>query len=145
MTLSDSIVGALQVGGDIGNATVLTQYERDRYVKNLAMMSLVDGINAMFKDGRTAAPAGAQGQYVRPKGADFVSGDHAGTTVTGAEDSAAAEDRVRPERLDLLPKVKQLVRSAGMLGIHQLGPLKGRIARFAMGVDNRSDAGGAGK
>jgi 2-polyprenyl-6-methoxyphenol hydroxylase-like FAD-dependent oxidoreductase len=107
------------VGGDIGNATVLQEYERERYVKNLGMMTLVDGINRVFKDG-----TGAQHKM------------GAGAAAQEAEQALGAT-KVRPERLEVGPKLKQFLRSAGMLGIHQLGPVKSRIAKFAMGVDSK--------
>jgi 2-polyprenyl-6-methoxyphenol hydroxylase-like FAD-dependent oxidoreductase len=129
VTLSDSIVRTLQTGGDIGNAATLTQYERDRYVKNLGMMALVDGINTMFKDGNHAT---ARAVPPAAEDTDFVAGDTLGTTSSAADYNR----EVRPEQLALGSKVKQFLRSAGMLGIHQLGPLKGKIAKFAMGVDS---------
>jgi hypothetical protein len=128
VTLSDSIVNTLQVGGDIGNGAVLQEYERERYVKDLGMMSLVDGINRVFKDS-----SGAQQPAAYNPAPDSAPQD---AQTVGAQAFPGAA-KVRPERLDAGPKLKQFLRSAGMLGIHQLGPVKSRIAKFAMGVDGK--------
>ena len=113
---------------------MLKEYERERYVRNLGMMTVVDVINTMFKD---SAPAS--------------------TTATSSATTATATDTTTdqinhhfhhpnphqqqhtthtlPRNLPPAAKVKQLLRSVGMLGIHQLGPIKHHIAKFAMGVD----------
>lgn len=134
VTLSSCIVRTLQVGGDIGNATALGEYERERYVKNLGMMALVDGINRVFKDAPRAYPSSSE---TPPS-----SGATTENAWTVGEDGGVDANkerfgtRMKPESLDLGPKVKQFLRSAGMLGIHKLGPVKNRIAKFAMGVDS---------
>lgn len=165
MTLSDNIVRTLKTGGDIGNAAMLRDYEQERYVKNLGMMSLVDGINRVFRDSSGAYPASSN---VRPNSSSSSSSSqhaHAGSGQSKSESEEKfngeasagyeheAEQRQEGRRsneggekfgqsgrkstVSALPKTKQFLRSAGMLGIHQLGPIKHRIAKFAMGIDDK--------
>lgn len=123
ITLSDCIVRSLSVGGDIGHAGLLKDYERERYTRNLAMMSLVDGINTVFKDQHATRPV-ASSSSAQPDVAD-----------SSEEENVSFAPRASVGDLPLVPKVKQFLRSAGMLGIHQLGPVKNKIAKFAMGLD----------
>lgn len=116
-SLSDRIVSAVSVGQDLADQKqVLQSYHRDRYAKNLAMLSIVDIINTIFND--TTAAHAASG----------------GAAAGGNESGPAA---ATAKTLHGLEKGKQLLRSLGMLGVHQLGPLKKRIARFAMGMDTQ--------
>jgi len=105
-SLSQAVVQAMQVGVDIGDPMTLQKYEKDRFGKNLGMMGIVDGINTMFHDPHVGRNGGSQ-----------------------------STKRVPVSALDALPKCKQFLRSVGMLGIHQLGPVKHKIAKFAMGLD----------
>lgn len=123
ITLSDCIVRTLAVGGDIGHASLLKAYERERYAKNLGMMSLVDGINSVFKDKHATRPVASSSSTTETS--DSV----------GGEEHVSFAPRSSVGDLPLVPKVKQFLRSAGMLGIHQLGPVKNKIAKFAMGLD----------
>ena len=104
-------------------------------MKNLGMMALVDGINSVFKDAPRA--------YPYPSSSESPPNQTENTWEVGEDGGVDAKKdrfgtRMKPESLDLGPKVKQFLRSAGMLGIHQLGPVKNRIAKFAMGVDSSS-------
>ena len=49
--LSDAVVASMSVGEDIGSLRSLTQYESERFWKNLSMMTTVDAINSIFKIG----------------------------------------------------------------------------------------------
>lgn len=44
------VIRALEAGHDIGHQSVLQDYANERFTRNLAMMGLVDIINATFKD-----------------------------------------------------------------------------------------------
>lgn len=105
VALSSRIVQALECGQDIGSQAVLQDYANERYAKNLAMMSIVDIINAAFKDSLSIG------------GPMAAAADH-----PGSSDSPAVA-------------VKRFLRSAGMLGIHNSSMLKAAIAKFAMGTE----------
>lgn len=145
LTLSDNIVRTLKTGGDIGNASMLKDYERERYVKNLGMMSLVDTINTVFKDSRGAYPASSNVRQAETSNNNESAGAYA-SSDGGADAGKGAESvdfgqSVRKNvagALNFMPKTKQFLRSAGMLGIHQLGPVKNKIAKFAMGLDSNN-------
>lgn len=136
-TLAEGIVRTLQTGGDLGNGHVLKEYERERYVRNLGMMTVVDVINTMFKDSARASVK-----------TTTTSSTTSSTTTDTATDQTNHHfhhpnphqqqhtTHTLPRNLPPAAKVKQLLRSVGMLGIHQLGPIKHHIAKFAMGVDS---------
>lgn len=48
--LSSTIEKALSSGEDFGSFNVLESYAKERYIKNLMMMSAVDSINTIFQD-----------------------------------------------------------------------------------------------
>lgn len=48
--LSEVISTAIVTGSDFGSHLILEKYARDRYTKNLLMLSTVDAINTVFKD-----------------------------------------------------------------------------------------------
>jgi hypothetical protein len=89
---------------------VLRAYEGDRKVKNLGMLGIIDGINNLFSDGRGAWQGMGRGE---------------------------GQVQVQsPPVSSLAPSTKkrQFLRSFGMLGVHSLGAIKHRIAKFAMGL-----------
>ncbi len=141
ITLSDCIVRTLSVGGDIGQASLLKSYEKERYVKNLSMMTLVDGINTVFKDEHATRPVASSSSAAAAS--SFSTSSTLNQDEKDTPRDASDKDYVsfsaqasRPGDLPFVPKVKQFLRSAGMLGIHQLGPVKNKMAKFAMGLDN---------
>ena len=124
--LAESLTAALATGRDVGHEEVLSAYGRRRDVQNLTMMSAVDAIHRVFAypgpgpshstmnyagDGKTAGTEGGVegGMGGRPQGPMLAGGG------------------------GVVGRMASLVRSAGMLGVQGLGPLKGRIARLAMG------------
>uniref|UniRef100_A0A7S3M4D1 FAD-binding domain-containing protein n=1 Tax=Spumella elongata TaxID=89044 RepID=A0A7S3M4D1_9STRA len=133
ITLSDCIVRTMSVGGDIGQASLLKSYEKERYVKNLSMMTLVDGINTVFKDEHATRPV-ASSSSAASASSHTTNQDKKDTHEKDYVSFSA--QATRPGDLPFVPKMKQFLRSAGMLGIHQLGPVKNKIAKFAMGLDN---------
>lgn len=99
-------------GQDIGDMElVLSQYGNERYAKNLAMMTAVDGLHRIFNDSSLCGI----------KYSDYL--DHHTILVDSSKYGS------------ILGKGKHFVRSMGMLGLHASGTaLKGRIAKVAMGL-----------
>lgn len=119
--LALGVVAALAAGRDVGHEEVLSEYGRRRYMANLAMMGAVDAVHRVF----TSFPA------------PHSSGSYAGDgEATRAGAGAGAGERLGSEgaaRGGVVGRMAGLARSVGMLGVQGLGPLKGRIARLAMG------------
>lgn len=56
-TLADAVCESMKTGANIGDQYVLQKYSKERYRKNLAMMTAVDCINAVFQHGTNGSGA----------------------------------------------------------------------------------------
>ena len=105
--INAALCTALHCSQDIGSPQLLKEYEARRYYSNLSMMSIVDTINTAFSIGKR--------DHMQPSSPQSLS-------------SPSSEG---------VEKLMLFLRSAGMLGINSMGSLKGRIAKIAMGLQNK--------
>lgn len=96
----------MSTGRDFSAKDVLQKYDSERYARNLTMMAGVDAINTVFTETHS-----------------LYSG------LRGISDNAGTNAGNGPVR-----KGARLLRSAGMLGLNSVKPLKKEIAKFAMGL-----------
>ena len=92
---------------------MLRVYGDKQYFTDLAMMGVVDTINTVF----------AMGSKDRSLKSPFAA----------VPPSQPTGPNVAPA---IVNKAVHFAVSAGMLGVHALGPVKDRVARFALGVDS---------
>jgi hypothetical protein len=97
----------------MGSTSVLRAYGDKQYFTDLAMMGAVDTINTVFAIGSKDRSPNSPFAAVLP------------TQSTGPNATPA-----------IVSKAVHFAVSAGMLGVHALGPVKDRMARFALGVDS---------
>jgi hypothetical protein len=125
--LARGVTAALATGRDVGHEEVLSEYGRRRYVQNLTVMGAVDAVHRVFAYGAGAGAGRSTGPYASE-------GDTTGAG-TGGEGGVGSQGPVLVQG-GVVGRMASSLRSAGMLGVQGLGPIKGRIARLAMGNAN---------